>query len=90
MVADFVSVSSFLFSSCAVVIFIKACGENAEHTAMRGQFVGESRCIAIKFWVSSRAPSDLAISKSRLRLLFSEQNRGVHASHRDLSVSRPS
>lgn len=53
------------------------------------QSVREIRCSAVKFWVSSRAPSDLAFLKNRLKLLISDQDRGMHATHRDWSLSRP-
>lgn len=53
------------------------------------QFVREIRCVAVKVWVSSRAPSDLAFLENRVRLLISKQNGGMRATHRDWSLSRP-
>lgn len=96
MVADVVIIMGLLFLHVQLLFLTKhvgkmLCTQLCEERIQKrpNQFVREIRCVAIKFWVSSRAPSDLAFLKNRVRLLISKHNGGMRATHRDWSLSRP-
>lgn len=96
VVAEVVIIMGFLFLHVKLLFLTKHVGKTLctrlceEKIQKRpDQFVREIRCVAIKFWVSSRAPSDSAFIKNRARLLISEQNGGMRAILRDWSLSRP-
>lgn len=96
MFADVVIIMDFLFFHVQTLFLTKHVGKMLytqlceEQIQKRpDQFVREIRYVAIKFWVSSRAPNDLVFLKNRARLLNPEQNGGMRATHRDWSLSRP-
>lgn len=71
VVADVVIIMGFLFLHVQTLFLIKhvgkmLCTQLCEEQIQKrpDQFVREIRCVAIKFWVSSRAPSDLAFLKN--------------------------
>lgn len=67
VVADIIIILSFLFIHVQILLLTKhvgkmLCTQLCEQQIQKrpDQFVREIRCVAIKFWVSSRAPGDLA------------------------------
>lgn len=80
MVADVVIIMGLLFLHVQLLFLTKhvgkmLCTQLCEERIQKrpNQFVREIRCVAIKFWVSSRAPSDLAFLKNSKAFNFRTQ-----------------